>query len=72
MRIIFCDPTGRVRRDDDNAKAAFKHGRDGVAAAMRVDDGRWRPTYAEGAPVKDGAVVLEFLTVLVPVRGVIR
>ncbi len=72
MRITLCDPTGRVTRDDDNAKAAFKAGRDAVATAMRVDDARWKPEYAEGEPVKGGQVIIEFLTVLVPLRGAIR
>lgn len=72
MRITLCDPTGRVKRDDDNAKAAFKAGRDAVAKAMRVDDARWKPEYAEGEPIKGGQIIIEFLTVLVPVRGSIR
>lgn len=35
-------PPNRARRDDDNAEAAFKHGRDGIAAALKVDDSRFR------------------------------
>lgn len=71
LRITLCDPTGRVKRDDDNAKGAFKAGRDAVAKAMRVDDARWKPEYVEGEPVKGGKIVIEFLSVLVPVTGVV-
>ena len=71
LRITICDPTGRGARDDDNAIAAFKAGRDAVAKAMRVDDGRWKPEYVEGEPVKGGKIVIEFLSVLVPVTGVV-
>lgn len=35
-------PPDRRRRDDDNPEAGFKHGRDGIAAALRVDDSRFR------------------------------
>jgi hypothetical protein len=35
-------PPDRSARDDDNAEAAFKAGRDGVAEALRVDDARFR------------------------------
>lgn len=35
-------PPRRGPRDDDNAIASFKHGRDGIAQAMRVDDSRFR------------------------------
>lgn len=35
-------PPDRRRRDDDNPEAAFKHGRDGIAAALKVDDSRFR------------------------------
>ena len=34
-------PPRRGARDDDNAEAAFKAGRDGVASALRVDDSRF-------------------------------
>lgn len=34
-------PPRRVTRDDDNAEAAFKSGRDGLADALRVDDSRF-------------------------------
>ncbi|QEH81173.1 hypothetical protein EIK56_25045 [Sphingomonas sp. C8-2] len=35
-------PPARDRRDDDNAEASFKAGRDGIADALRVDDSRFR------------------------------
>lgn len=31
-------PPDRRHRDDDNCLSAFKHGRDGIADALRVDD----------------------------------
>lgn len=35
-------PPDRRHRDDDNMIASFKHGRDGLAAALGVDDKRFR------------------------------
>jgi crossover junction endodeoxyribonuclease RusA len=35
-------PPDRRARDDDNIIAAFKHGRDGVALALGIDDKRFR------------------------------
>ena len=40
LRIDFFPPN-RARRDDDNAIAAFKSGRDGIADALKVDDARF-------------------------------
>jgi crossover junction endodeoxyribonuclease RusA len=34
-------PPDRSKRDDDNAEASFKAGRDGIARAMGVDDSRF-------------------------------
>ena len=34
-------PPRRGKRDDDNAEAAFKAGRDGIADALRIDDTRF-------------------------------
>jgi crossover junction endodeoxyribonuclease RusA len=41
VRLDFFPPD-RSARDDDNAEASFKSGRDGVADAMRCDDARFR------------------------------
>jgi crossover junction endodeoxyribonuclease RusA len=41
MAITFYPPDRR-RRDDDNAIASFKAGRDGMADALGVDDKRFR------------------------------
>ena len=38
--VMFCPPDRR-RRDDDNAIAAFKAGRDGIADALGIDDSRF-------------------------------
>lgn len=35
-------PPDRRHRDDDNLVASFKHGRDGVALALGIDDKRFR------------------------------
>ena len=35
-------PPDRRARDDDNMIASFKHGRDGVALALGIDDKRFR------------------------------
>jgi crossover junction endodeoxyribonuclease RusA len=35
-------PPDRRARDDDNIIASFKHGRDGVALALGIDDKRFR------------------------------
>lgn len=57
IELTFCPPDARAR-DDDNFEAAFKAGRDGVAAAWGVDDSRFRVTKHLGAPVKGGAVIV--------------
>lgn len=43
LRLDFFPPDRRAR-DDDNAIAAFKAGRDGIADALGVDDRRFRIT----------------------------
>lgn len=58
VKITFCPPNAN-RRDDDNTIASFKSGRDGIADALGVDDGNWSVTYAHGAPVKFGRVLIE-------------
>lgn len=52
-------PPDRARRDDDNAEAAFKAGRDGVAGAMKVDDARFVVTRRLHKDPR-GCVVLTF------------
>ncbi|HEX7853819.1 MAG TPA: hypothetical protein VF503_09005 [Sphingobium sp.] len=41
IQIDFFPPT-RAARDDDNAIAAFKSGRDGIALALKIDDADFR------------------------------
>lgn len=49
------------KSDDDNIEAAFKAGRDGIAAALGVDDGRFRVTRVISPETKKGGlIVLEF------------
>jgi crossover junction endodeoxyribonuclease RusA len=59
LKVVF-HPPSRRRIDDDNAIAAFKSGRDGVADALGVDDNTFRPEYrfATAEPVKWGKVVV--------------
>lgn len=50
-------PPNRQRRDDDNCLAAFKSGRDGIAAALGIDDSRFSTRFRLAAdPVKGGMV----------------
>jgi crossover junction endodeoxyribonuclease RusA len=60
MTITF-NPPDRRHRDDDGMIGAFKHGRDGVADALGVDDRYFRPTYVFGEPVKGGCVTVEVI-----------
>ena len=58
LNILFVPPDKR-RRDDDNMESAFKHGRDGIAAALGIDDSRFRVTKrVAAAPVKHGKVIV--------------
>lgn len=52
-------PPDRRHRDDDNMIGAFKHGRDGVADALCVNDKRFRihPIVSDEV-VKGGSVVV--------------
>src|SRR5690606_5149597 len=50
LDLTFCPPDRR-RRDDDNCLAAFKSGRDGLADALGIDDGRFVTTFQMGEPV---------------------
>lgn len=57
-RVIFHPPSARSR-DDDNTKARFKAGRDGLADAMGIDDKEFNGIPHEiGEAVKGGAVVV--------------
>lgn len=61
IALTFRPPADGRRRDDDNMIAAFKAGRDGLADALRVDDGIFRATYAIAAPLGRGSVTVEVL-----------
>lgn len=49
-------PPDRRRRDVDGMLASLKSGLDGIADAMRVDDSRFRITFALTEPTKGGKV----------------
>lgn len=53
--MVFCPPDRR-HYDDDNLVARMKHGRDGVAEALGVDDRNFATTFSVGEPVRGGAV----------------
>jgi crossover junction endodeoxyribonuclease RusA len=65
LRLHFFPPgTHRRKADDDNLKAAFKSGRDGLALALGIDDQRFRDEavlYPPGSHGKHGCVKIELL-----------
>lgn len=68
-------PPDRRKRDADGMIAAFKAGQDGVADAVKVDDGDWRVSYA--FPRETGGYIVAVLSdepvvISVPLEGVIR
>lgn len=62
-------PPDRRARDDDNLEAAFKHGRDGIAAALLVDDRHFisHKRLCSDRPVAGGSVRATITTG--PIRG---
>lgn len=60
LTITFVPPDKR-HRDDDGMIGAFKHARDGIADALRVDDRRFKPEYHFAEPEKPGWVEVRFL-----------
>lgn len=59
VRLDFFPPDA-ARRDDDNAAASFKAGRDGIADAMKVDDSRFA-TSPEFHPEARACVVVTIM-----------
>jgi len=57
LHLDFYPPDNRTR-DDDNMIASFKHGRDGVALAMKIDDKRFRTVPMVRDVRKGGAIVV--------------
>jgi crossover junction endodeoxyribonuclease RusA len=58
MTVTFHEPDNRGR-DQDGCIGAWKHGQDGLADALGMDDRAFVVTYRMGDPVKGGAVVVE-------------
>lgn len=58
--LIACQitfyPPDRRHRDDDGMISAFKHMRDGICDALKIDDRRLRPHYVIAEPEKPGRV----------------
>ncbi|TXH10078.1 MAG: endodeoxyribonuclease RusA [Spirochaetes bacterium] len=61
LRFVFCPPTGH-RRDLDNLLASCKHGIDGIARHMGIDDKDFSFAVERGEVVKGGMVRIEILT----------
>lgn len=57
QEVQFYPPDRRVR-DDDGMIGAFKHYRDGIADATKIDDRNYRPTYTFLEPVAGGKIVV--------------
>lgn len=69
LSIVFCCPDKR-RRDADNLHSALKNQLDGVAAALGVDDSRFRPILLDFGPVgKPGSVILGVGVEIVAING---
>ena len=51
-------PPDRRTRDDDGMIGAFKHYRDGIADATKIDDKNYRPTYEIREPVAGGKIIV--------------
>lgn len=60
IKVSFYPPDGR-HRDDDNLVSSVKAARDGLAAALGVNDRRFRPHYFFESPEKPGRVQVEFV-----------
>jgi crossover junction endodeoxyribonuclease RusA len=60
LKVEFHPPRAGDR-DDDNAISAFKAGRDGIAAALRIDDSRFVLEPYMREPVAGGKVVVTLL-----------
>lgn len=60
VKVTHCPPDKR-RRDLDNCIAQFKHAQDGIAAALGIDDNKFRVTHEFGEPVKGGRVEIVLL-----------
>lgn len=68
VRVDFFPPANASNYDDDNAVAAFKAGRDGIADVLQVDDKAFRPEYVHH-PEKRSCVVFTLVAVTGPGEG---
>jgi hypothetical protein len=57
---ITFHPTPKVTPDKDNMVSAFKAYQDGIADAIKIDDGKWKVEHHIGTPIVGGAVTVEF------------
>ena len=61
-QVTFYPPDKR-HRDDDNMIASLKAARDGIAAALAVNDRRFRAEYRIAEPQKPGRVEIVLATI---------
>lgn len=65
ITVQWCPPDRRSR-DDDNLIASFKAYRDGIAAALGVDDKGFQPHHNPNGPIMQKGMVKVSITIEVP------
>jgi hypothetical protein len=68
VTMTFHPPDNR-KRDDDNLIASMKAARDGIAATIGVDDGKWRVSYRMAEPVEHGCVLVALAAIGLGVKA---
>ncbi len=56
--IVTFHKKSKRKHDDDNIFGAFKSGRDGIADALRIDDGRFKAIYSVSDEIVNGGMVV--------------
>jgi hypothetical protein len=70
VSIVFCAPDNR-RRDLDGCLSAMKPALDGIAAALGVDDSRFRPILIDaGTAGKPGAAIVAVGVSIITTAGI--
>jgi crossover junction endodeoxyribonuclease RusA len=57
--LVVFNPPDKIRRDQDNLIAAFKHGQDAIAHVTGIDDNNFRVTYDTGLTFEQGCVAVQ-------------
>lgn len=63
--LTICPPDKR-KRDEDNIRAAFKAGQDGLADALGADDADFRPVILWSEVRPGGAIIAHFVPIPIP------